>query len=124
MFYRNSITPRQNESIFCLTPYLWLFNNDVTLKLLFFDQPNPHHHASLRMITKPSLLYVTPDTNSPRLYHLFLFFEVEKKKKPRFLRNQAIFTKFNCFVLELFFIVGLGQNFTLENFQFGRFVLF
>ena len=30
------------------------------------------------MITRSPLRYVTPDTDTP-LYHLFLFFEVEKK---------------------------------------------
>ena len=55
-----------------------LFNNYVTLKLLFFDPPTPYHHALSRMITRPSLRYVTPDTDNP-LCHLSLFFEVEKK---------------------------------------------
>ena len=50
------------------------------LKLTFFDPPTPHHHALSEMITKPPLPYVTPDTYTP-LYHLFLFFEVEKKTK-------------------------------------------
>ena len=57
------------------------FNNYVTLKLPFFDQPTTRHHASSRMITRPLplLRYVTPDTD-PSLYHLFLFLEVEKKQ--------------------------------------------
>ena len=59
-----------------------LFNNYVMLKLTFFDPPTPHHHALSQMITKPPLPYVTPDTYTS-LYHLFLFFEVEKKNKDR-----------------------------------------
>ena len=56
---------------------------------------HPCHHASSRMITTPFLHYVTPDIVTP-LYHLFLFFEVEKKPKvvilpmthpPMFLSN-------------------------------------
>ena len=48
------------------------------LKLSFFKTPTPHHHASSRMITRTPLRYVTSDTDAS-LYHLFLFFEVEKK---------------------------------------------
>ena len=48
------------------------------LKLPFFDPPTPHHHALSRMIPRPPLRYVTPDTDT-LLYNLFLFFEVEKK---------------------------------------------
>ena len=54
-----------------------LINNYGTLKLPFF---NPHHHVSSRMITRTPLRYVTPDTDT-LLYHLFLFFEVEKHPK-------------------------------------------
>ena len=71
------------------------FNNYVTLKLPFFDQPTTRHHASSRMITRPLplLSYVTPDTD-PSLYHLFLFLEVEKKPKirQRYAPNHDTFT--------------------------------
>ena len=72
-----------------------LFNNYVRLKLSFFNPPTPIYHASSRMTTRPLLHYVTPDTDNP-LFHLFLFFEVEKKPKdmhppmthpPMFLSN-------------------------------------
>lgn len=35
------------------------------------------HHALSRLITRPLLHYVTPETDTP-LYHLFHVFEVEK----------------------------------------------
>ena len=38
--------------------------NYVTLKLPFFDQPIPHHHALSRIITRSLLRYVTPDTDT------------------------------------------------------------
>ena len=38
-----------------------------------------HHHASSRVITRPHLRYVTPDTNNP-LYYLFIFLLKLKKK--------------------------------------------
>ena len=65
------------------------FKNYVTLKLPFFSPPTPHYHATSRMITRPHLRYVTPDTGTPPLpaprplHHLFLFFEIEKKAKIR-----------------------------------------
>ena len=72
-----------------------LFINYVTLKLPFLNLPISHHHVSSWMITRAPLRYVTPETDTP-LYHLFLFFEVEKKPKdthspmthpPMFLSN-------------------------------------
>ena len=49
-----------------------MFNNYVTLKVPFFDQPTTRHHATSRM--KPPLLrYVTPDTDPPFIiYFCFL----------------------------------------------------
>ena len=38
------------------TTWRELFNNYVTLKLPFFWPTHPHHHVSLRMITRPLLL--------------------------------------------------------------------
>ena len=38
--------------------------------------------------------------------------------------NSAKSTKFNGFVLVLFFILGLGQKLSLENFQLCRLVVF
>ena len=68
--------------------------SDVTLKLPFFNPPNPNHYTSSCMITRTPLPYVTPDTDTI-LYHLFLFLEVEKNPKddtpmthpPMFLSN-------------------------------------
>ena len=69
--------------------------NVVFNKGLFSDYPpTPHHHTSSRMITRPPLRYVMPDTYPP-FYHLFLFFDVEKKQAthspmthpPMFLSN-------------------------------------
>ena len=45
------------------------------LRLPFFDPPTPHHHAVRP--PRPPLRYLMPDTDIS-LYHLFLFFEVEK----------------------------------------------
>ena len=55
--------------------------NYFTLKLLIFDPPTSYHHASSWMITRSPLRRVTPEIDHPPspLYHLFLFFEVEKK---------------------------------------------
>ena len=58
-----------------------LFNNYVTLKSPFLDPPIPHHDASLGMFTKAVLSYVTPDADTPHLFHLFFFFKVENKSK-------------------------------------------
>ena len=81
---------------YCRAPH-----NYITLKLPFFDPPTPHHHASSRIITRPPLRYVTPDTDTP-LYHLFLFFEVEKKDTqppmthpPMFLSNSTKLSRLN-----------------------------
>ena len=47
--------------------------NNVALKLNFFDPPTPprapppHQDASSRMMTRPPLRYVTPDTDTPTL---------------------------------------------------------
>ena len=57
---------------------LGLFNNYVTLKLPFFNPPTPHHYASSRMIAK---LHLRHAWHIKPLYHLFLFFEVEKNPK-------------------------------------------
>ena len=63
-----------------------LFNNYVTQKFPFFDTPTPPTPlpSPSRFITNghktPPLRYVTPDTDTS-LYHLFLFFEVEKKSQ-------------------------------------------
>ena len=71
------------------------FNNYVMLPS--FEPPIPYHHASSRMITRPTIHCVTPDIDTPPpLYHLFLFLEVEKENKdmhppmthpPMFLSN-------------------------------------
>ena len=79
---------------------LGLFNNYVTLKLPFLEPPTPHHHASSRMTTKPTLCYVMPDTDTP-LYHLFLFFEVEKKPQryaPTYDTSTHVFKQLNQIV--------------------------
>ena len=57
-----------------------LFNNYITLKLRIFEPDTPNHQAPSRMITRLPFCYFTPDTDAP-LYHLFLFFEVEKKQR-------------------------------------------
>ena len=84
-------------SLFSIFFHWGPFNNYVTLKLPFFDPPTPHHHVSSRIITRPPLCYVTPDSDTP-LYQLFLLIEIEKKNKdthptmthqPMFLSNET-----------------------------------
>ena len=64
-----------------------------------FEPTIPYHHASSRMITRPTIRCVTLDIDTPPpppIYHLFLFLEVEKENKdmhppmtypPMFLSN-------------------------------------
>ena len=58
------------------------FNNYVTLKLPLTNPPlpSPHHYASSRMITKPPLRYVMPDTNT--LFIIYFSF-LKLKKNPK-----------------------------------------
>ena len=58
------------------------FNNYVTLKLPFFDQPTTCHHTSSQMITRLPLLlrYFTPDTDPPFIIYS-LFLKLKKKIK-------------------------------------------
>ena len=44
--------------------YQGLFDNYMTLELPLFDPTTSHYHASSRMITRPPLHYVTPDTDT------------------------------------------------------------
>ena len=76
-----------------------LFNNYVTLKLPLFWSLHPHHHASLRMITRPSCVTSRLTQISP-LYHFFLFFEVEKKQRyaPTHYTSTHIFKQLNQIV--------------------------
>ena len=59
------------------------FNNYVTLKLPFYDPPTIPPTITLRHEWSQNLFsllrYVTPDADPTTLYHLFFFFEVEKK---------------------------------------------
>ena len=62
-----------------------MFNNYVTLKLPFFDQPTTRHHATSRM--KPPLLrYVTPDTDPPFIIY-FCFLKLKKNKDMKKMRT-------------------------------------
>ena len=61
------------------------FNNYVTLKLPFYDPPTIPPTITLRHEWSQNLFsllrYVTPDAYPTTLYHLFFFFEFEKKKQ-------------------------------------------
>ena len=72
-------------------------NNYVALELPLFDPPTLHYHASSRMIRRPPLRYVRPDTDIP-LYHLFLFFEVKKNRyaPTHDTTTRFLATKSNC----------------------------
>ena len=60
------------------------FNNYVALKLTFFEPPTPHHHASSRMITRPPLRFVTPDTDTRLPFIIcFSFLKLKRKTKIR-----------------------------------------
>ena len=58
------------------------FNNYVTQKLLFFDTPTLHHHASSRLITGTLLHYVTLLTQIPPFIIYFSFLKLKKRYAP------------------------------------------
>ena len=92
----NAIFPHRAQSVYLRRKSSQLFqivyyhgdirdrswNNYIKLKLPFFDPPTLHHQGSSRMITRPPLRYVTPDTDTHPL-SIISFLKLKKKTKIR-----------------------------------------